>query len=321
MASQSFEAAHQAGAALSAALTHPVRPLRAYSALVIGVLCISFTAIFTKWAAMPGPVSATWRMAVATLALAVPFMLNRRRSGRLSGGRLRARDAAWGAAGGVWLGVNLAMLNSALLLTAAATATLLDNMASVWVGLGTLVFFHGRLRGRYWVGLGVALVGAAVVTGFNPTAMAGINRGDLLAFVGSTCYAGYLLTTQRGRRDLDALSYLWLVVASAGVVLLGISLAMRLPLTGYPLHSYAAMIGAGLLSQSAGWFLINYALGYLPASSAVVVLLAQPIIVSVISIPLLHESLRLPIVLGGAFLLTGIYLCVRSEGNRSFAKQ
>jgi drug/metabolite transporter (DMT)-like permease len=309
MATQTLDAAAPTSSVLSAA--HPARPLRAYLALVVGVMCISFTAIFTKWAGMPGPVAATWRMTVATLALAVPFALNRRRCGRL-----QIRDAALGAVGGLWLGVNLAMLNSALLLTAAASATLLDNMAPVWVGLGAMVFFHERLRGRYWAGLGVALAGAAVVTGFNPAALAAVNRGDLLAFAGSTCYAGYLLVTQRGRRDLDALSYLWLVVVSASVVLLGISLAMGLPLIGYPTHAYLAMIGAGLLSQSAGWFLINYALGYLPASSAVVVLLAQPIIVSFISIPLLHEQLALPQVLGGVFLLTGIYLCVRSEGGK-----
>ena len=41
------------------------RPLRAYLALTIGVLCISTTAIFTKWAAMPGPVTAVWRMIIA----------------------------------------------------------------------------------------------------------------------------------------------------------------------------------------------------------------------------------------------------------------
>ena len=42
-------------------------------ALAAGVLCISFTGIFTKWAAMPGPVTGAIRMFVATIVLTLPF--------------------------------------------------------------------------------------------------------------------------------------------------------------------------------------------------------------------------------------------------------
>src|SRR5438045_4192111 len=47
--------------------------LRAYLALALGVLCIGFSAIFTKWAAVDGPVSGFYRVAIATALLALPF--------------------------------------------------------------------------------------------------------------------------------------------------------------------------------------------------------------------------------------------------------
>ena len=200
-----------------------------------GLLCISFTAIFTKWANVPGPVSAVWRMTIAAVVLALPFIRQVRHwtpAARL--------NISWGIAGGLAFALNLGLLNTALLLTSAATATLLDNTAPLWVGIGALIVFGERLKGRYWAGLALALAGAAVVTGFNPTAGFVPNRGDAIAFGGATFYAVYLLITQRGRRDLDSLSYLWLVVASAGVALTLASLALRLPLFGYSLRTYAA---------------------------------------------------------------------------------
>src|SRR5919201_6392367 len=56
--------------------------LRAYAALALGALCIGFSAIFTKWANVPGPVSGFYRVAIATALLAAPFMVqtSRRRA-------------------------------------------------------------------------------------------------------------------------------------------------------------------------------------------------------------------------------------------------
>ncbi len=288
----------------------PARPARAYLALVVGMLCISFTAIFTKWANVPGPVSAAWRMTIAAVVLAVPFIRQARRWTPVA-----RSGVPWGIAGGLSFGLNLGLLNTALLLTSAATATLLDNTAPIWVGIGAMLVFGDRLRGRYWAGLALALTGAAVVTGFNPTAGFVPNRGDAIAFGGATFYATYLLVTQRGRRNLDSLSYLWLVVATSAVALTLASLALRLPLFGYSTRSYASLIAVGVFSQAGGWLLINYALGYLPASTAVIVLLGQPAVTGLLSIPLLGEMLTARQVAGGLVVLTGIYLCLKRNGN------
>ena len=276
--------------------------------LVAGVLCISFTGIFTKWAAMPGPVTGAIRMFVAAIVLALPFLREAR--------TWTARDRAgikWGIACGLWFAINLGMLVSALLLTSAANATLLDNTAPIWVGLGALLVFKERLRRPYWLGLALALAGAAVVTGFNPAAGMQLGAGDALAFTGALFYAGYLLTAQRARQDLRSLSFSWLVAATAAITLFAVSLIMGLPLTGYPATSYASVIAMGILSQAGGWLLIGYALGHLPASTAVIGLLAQPVVTGLLAIPLLGEALTLQQVAGGVLALTGIYLCLRSK--------
>ena len=281
------------------------RPATAYLALAVGVLCISFTAIFTKWASVPGPVAASIRMLVATVVLMIPLALHLRRTG------LPRAGVRFGVMGGLWFGINLGMLSSALLLTSAANATLMDNTAPVWVGLGALVFFREKLGRRYWAGLTLALAGAAVVSGFRLAAGVRLNGGDALAFVGAVFYAGYLLNTQRARQDLSSLTYLWLVAATAAIALTTFCLIQGLPLLGHSSRTYLSLMAMGIISQAGGWLLINYALGHLPASTAVVVLLAQPVLTGLLSIPLLREPLAVRQVLGGALLLTGIALCLR----------
>ena len=287
---------------------------KAYAALIAGVLCISFTAIFTKIAHVPGPVAAAYRMSIAAAVLTLPFAWHLRRSGMP---RIGVR---WGVFGGLWFALNLGLLSSALLRTSAATATLLDNTAPVWVGLGALIFFHEKLGRRYWAGLALALAGAAVVTGLRLSAGVSLNSGDVMAFVGAVFYAGYLLNTQRARRDLDSLTYLWLVAATAAVVLLLYCLVTGLPMLGYRPSSYLALIALGVLTQVGGWMLIIYALGHLPASAAVVVLLAQPVVTGLLSIPLLGEPLGIRQLIGGALLLTGIALCLSGNGKASSAQ-
>jgi len=249
-------------------------------------------------------------MSVAAVVLALPFVNEARRWTAHE-----RRSVKWGWFGGLWFAINLGLLTSALLLTSAANATLLDNTAPIWVGLGALLVFKERLGQGYWIGLTLALIGAAVVTGFNPAAGIRLQPGDALAFIGAIFYAGYLLTTQRGRRDLSGLSYAWLVAATAAITLVVVSLAMGMPLTGYGVRSYLSVFAMGVLSQAGGWLLISFALGYLPASGAVIGLLAQPVVTGLLAVPLLGEALTLRQVMGGVLALAGIYLCLRSNAG------
>src|SRR5438045_4139296 len=58
--------------------------LRAYAALALGVGCIAFSAIFTKWSSVPGPVSAFYRVLIAAIALAIPYAVHLYRQRRAS---------------------------------------------------------------------------------------------------------------------------------------------------------------------------------------------------------------------------------------------
>jgi drug/metabolite transporter (DMT)-like permease len=291
--------------------------VRAYGALVTGVLCIGFSPIFVKLANTTGDVVGFYRLAIATLVMSVPLIVHWRRGNA----RLPRRILGWGVLAGLFFALDLGVWNTSLTMTTASTATLLGNTAPIWVGLGAWLIFRERLRPAYWLGLVIALCGAALIVGVDSVDTNGAKNtsmvilGNLLAASASVAYAGYQLTTQHTRQHIDNLTYMWLFSGVGAVVLLGVSLALGHPLTGLPASSYQALLGLALVTHILGWLLINYAFGYLRASLVSVTLLGQPIVATLAAMPILGEWPGLWHVVGGVVTLAGIYVVHRSSAR------
>ena len=286
---------------------------RAYLILAFGIFCISFSAIFVKWTHLPGVTSGFYRLAISTAVLLIPFM--RQRADRPP---LTRRALLLGALGGVWFGLDVIAWNTSLTYASAASATLLGNTSSVIVALGAWLIFREKLRGKFWLGLGVAVSGVLLVLGADLITVQATQAiadtrtfGNLLSLLGAFFYAGYLLTTQRTRAHLDTLSSLFFMSAVGSVILLMVNLAQGLPLTGFAPQTWLALLGLALVTHVGGWLAINYALGHIRASIISVTLLAQPILTALFSIPLLGEGLFPLQIIGGALALSGIYIVNR----------
>jgi drug/metabolite transporter (DMT)-like permease len=263
-----------------------------------------------RWAQAPGIITSFYRMLLAGVLLGIPFLRRARAAGGLS------RRGVWVAiAGGAFFAADLATWATGVMLAGATNPTLLANAAPVWVALGAWLLLKERLGGRFWLGLGLALAGAALVLRLDLARGSAFGLGSLLGAAASLFYGGYLLVTQFGRRDLDSLSYTWIAGASSTGMLLVAGLAFRLPFTGFPLSSYWNFLGLALGSQVIGYLAVTYALGRLPASLVAPTLLGQPVVTAALAVPLLAESLSWPQGLGGLAVLAGVAL-VHVDRNR-----
>ncbi len=280
-----------------------------YIALLAGILSLSFSTIFVRWADAPGIVMALGRMSTATLAVA-PFYIRRMRSLER-----RPSRADWllVLAGGVLIAFDHGSLNTALQFTRVANGTLFNNISPLWVALIAWLLWKERLTPRFWLGLAVTLVGMVLVFGSSILRDAQFNIGDAIAVLSSLFYALYFLVTQRARRSMETLVYIWPAVATAALVLLIASQVMGMPLTGYPGKTYLAFLAAGLVSQVIGYFSVGYALGHLPASIVAPTMTAQPLLTMLLAVPLTGEGLSALQLGGGLVAMLGIYLVNRSN--------
>jgi drug/metabolite transporter (DMT)-like permease len=290
------------------------RPILPYLALIMGILCLSFSAMFGKWASAPGPVIGFYRIGMATLILLPAFIFRNRRYGT----KFPKAVLLLPILGGIFTALDHGTWNSSLQYTSAANATLLGNTAPLWVALFAWLILRQKLRGLFWIGLAFALGGSVIILGSDFILHPSIGMGDLLAIAAGVFYAGYFIVTERGRQNLDTLSYVWLVNLIAAISLLIISMGMKMPLTGYPPQTWLAFLGAAVVSQVGGYLSIGYALGHLPASIVSPTLIGQPVVTALLAIPLLGEGLRTEQLVGGLVVLVGIYLVHRSrEGSET----
>jgi drug/metabolite transporter (DMT)-like permease len=294
--------------------------LRAYVALAVAVGGIAWSAILVRWADVPGPVSAFYRVLIAGVVL---FAWRGARGAKTRRGSLSLQDerglsrAAWVAvAGGVFFALDLALWNTAVMKTQAAVAAILGNNTPIFVGIMSWLVLHRRPRASFWIGLALSLTGCALIISVNlddsaPTR--GSLAGDILALVASVFFAAYLIVTERVRQSMDTLTFNALAIGGSVATLLAITLALGLPLAGFPLRSWAALAALGLVSQLMAYYALVYALGHLPATITSVGLLAQIPCTAALAWLLLGEPLTAVQMAGGAVVLAGIYVVNRDD--------
>lgn len=282
----------------------------AYLALSLGVIGMGFSGIFVSWANAPGAVTGFYRMVIAVLLLA-PLFWNRQRKRT----RIPRRETAVALAAGFFFAGDLIFWNSGILISGATNPTLMGNTAPLWVGLGALIFFREKLNRKFWLGLLLAIGGAAVILGLD--ALSDVGLGTFFGLLAGIFYAGYYLVIQRSRQQLDALTSFWLAAASSAFFLLLAALLLGQPLTGYPPATYWNFLALAVLVQAGGQLAINFALGYLPASIVSPTMLAQPVLTAIFAIPLLGELLSFWQIMGGLAVIAGVYTVHRSRSRLS----
>jgi len=277
----------------------------AYLALVAGILCIAWSAIFVRWTDIAGPASAFYRLLIPAIVLAPTWMIDRKTPA------VNARTAAIICVGGFFFALDLAFYNTAILETSAANATLLGNNTPIFVGLISWLVFRRRPVTAFWLGLALAVAGSLVIVWGDLVRHAHLGWGDTMALGASACFAVYLMATEQVRGHTSTLVFLRLAIVSSAAFLLMINLAFGVPLRIPSGRSFAALVGLGLVSQLGGYLALTYAMGHLPATVTSVSLLSQGPLTALLAAALLREPLTAPLLIGGALVLLGIGLANR----------
>jgi drug/metabolite transporter (DMT)-like permease len=290
----------------------------AYAALTAAVAGVVWSAFFVRWADVPGPTSAFYRVLIAACAL-IPWSAARwsvRPPRGTKGRRATWTVAVYALAGGALFALDLALYNTAVLRTTAANATLFGNNAPLFVGLGTWLILRRPPGRAFWVGLALALAGSVVVMVYGARdggGNGGDTTGNLLALAAALFFAGYLLTTERAREEMDTVTFSAVAAAGSVITLLVTCRLMGSPLAGFSGRTWAALLGLGLISQLGSYLALAYALGHLPATVTSIGLLAQVPLTAMLAVPLLGERLTAAQMAGGVLVLAGIFIVSRRE--------
>ena len=277
---------------------------RVVGGVLLGVVCASFAAIFIRAAGAPALSTAAWRLIVAGAPLLAAALLLRRAELR----ELSSRQWVMTSAAGVALALHFGTWIASLELTSVASSVALVTTTPVWVAILSRVFLGEPITPRLAAGIAIALAGAVVIGGADLSLAGNALPGDALALAGAMFAAVYLVIGRGARARLSLLSYVGVVYPVAAVALVLAASLLRQPMSGFAPRTWLFLALLGLVPQLCGHSLLNWALRYLPAPRVAVAILMEPVVATLLAIPLLGERPGPVTVLGAAVTLGGIYL-------------
>lgn len=280
----------------------------AFAALLGGGVAIGFAGIFMRLSDVNPIASAFWRMLLAAPVL-WGWALMTARGDRAAGLRTELSNIL--VLAGLFFGIELGIWHLALHYTTVANATLLSNMAPLFIALWLWLAHGTRFSRGFLGGMALALIGAVILIG--PSAGSGGTHllGDGFGLLSTTFYAAYQLVIKDARASYSTARLMAWSTTITAIVLFPFALWMPGPFWPADAAAWLPLLGLALIAQIGGQTVIAYAFAHLPASLASVSLLVQPLTAAIAALAIFGERIGPWQLGGGALLLCGIYFSKR----------
>ncbi len=303
-------------------MTKRLHPLLLGSLIAVMVLSWSFNFIFAKiglryWTPW-GLVS--FRAVLAALILAPLYLLwgagLRTPSGEIVAGRSRRRD--------FWIFVQLGLLNVAInqtCFTVGLQYTTVGHSALIIGMTPILILLLARLQGlepltlKKVLGMALAFAGVTALASEQGIHLhSGTFLGDVITFTGSVAFALYTVLGKKAAAVYDSVSMNAFNYFVGTVVLLPVGAYEAARLTRahawgkirWP--GWAALLFMVLFASVIAYLIFFWMLRHMAASRLGAFSYLHPVLTTLLGIALLGEHLTRTLLLGGALVLTGVYL-------------
>ncbi|MEO6713813.1 MAG: DMT family transporter [Mycobacteriales bacterium] len=261
----------------------------------------------TRGRGAPTMAIAMWRNAFAALVMIPVALVTRRDELR----KLERRDWLLCMASGLVLAGHFATWVPSISYTKVSSATALVAIQPVWAAL------IARSRGdniarRGWLGIVVAVIGAAALSGVDFGVSARAVWGDILAIVGGVLAGAYVTMGGSIRQRVSTTVYTAICYTTAAVILLAVCVAAGQPLTGYDANAWLAIGALTVGAQLLGHTVFNHVLKTTSPTFVSLAILFDVVGSVVLAGIFFNEWPSLAAIPAAGIIVTGIVLVVRA---------
>jgi drug/metabolite transporter (DMT)-like permease len=275
--------------------------------VTIALFAVSTSGPLMAATAVPAQAIAFWRNAMAAGVLLPVALVTCRQELRA----LDRRERRWALLAGVLLAAHFGTWIPALDYTSVASATALVATQPVWAAL--LSGLRGAPVGRpVWIGIGVAISGALLLTGVDLSLSGRALFGDALAIAGGAFAAAYMVAGAEVRRSVSTTTYTFLCYSTCALVMLPVCLIGRQALAGYEAEDWLKLLAITAGAQLLGHSLFNVVLRSIsPTVLSLTILLEIPG-AALIAAVFLDQTPPLLAVPAAVLLIAGLALVIRA---------
>ena len=285
-------------------------------ALAFGAFAIGFAPVFAAFALKPeyggfGPASiGFYRILFALPLMWLVLWITPSKSDSLS--KSQKRPIGLLALSGVFFAIDLVSWHWSIKYTSIANATLLANFAPLWVTLWARHLFGEKIHTRFFIALGIAIIGATILMRTSFQLKPEQLLGDLLSLLTAISYGSYMLTVKKLRETCPPQQIMaWSGLFAVPIMFFAAMISGE-SMISPQLNGWAILIGLALISHFAGQSLIAYAFGHLPASLTSLNLLLQPVFAAALGWLLLSQAMVGKQMIGAIIILSALTIANRS---------
>jgi drug/metabolite transporter (DMT)-like permease len=269
---------------------------------MLAVLFFATSPVLVRWADPLSPYEKTaGRLAVAALCI---FALMRLRKERFA---LSRHDGPLFLVFGLIAAVHFLAYVASLNYTTIAHSLAIVYTAPIFVTLFSAWFLKEPIPRRKWGGVLVAVLGVAILAGFEPRWNGAMALGDLLALVSAITFGLYSVAGRGQRARVPLFTYAVAVYGLAALWALPAAAANFTP-AGYTLVPILAVIALGIIPLGLGHTLYNAALRHTHATTANLIATQEVTLGILLGVIFLGEIPQANEIAGALVTLVGIAL-------------
>jgi drug/metabolite transporter (DMT)-like permease len=283
--------------------------VKPYVTVFVGVLAISFAAIFIRLAEAPPLVIATYRLTIASVILIPVASIKSMKS--LS--KLSRHDMLLILLSSVFIALHFGLWITSLSYTSIASSVILVTSHPAFVAVVSHFLWGERLNKLTISGIVVALIGVIYINYGGLTFGSRAILGDLLALIAGFAMGAYLVIGGQLRARIDILSYLTIIYTCSAIILLVATMSFGHSLFGYSHSTYVMLILLALVPQLIGHSCLNLAVRLIPVTFVSVAILGEPVGATLLGCFILNEIPTVSEIVGGLLILGGIFIVMRQK--------
>lgn len=278
-----------------------------YPLIALAIVCMATSSIIIRYSTAPAMIIALYRVIftsfLAALLIGRKLPVNRPKVSR--------SDLIYMGIAGIFLALHFGFWITSLSYTSIPSSVLFTNLQVVFVLLFSAIFLKEGVNLLVVGGIVTAIGGSVLIAYGDLTS--GKLFGDLLALLSGFFIAVYFIIGRYIRKRVAIWPYTFVVSAAAAIVLISACISAEIPLSGYPFIEWILFFLLALGPGIVGHGILNWSLKYVKAPIVAVSILGESVGASILAYLLFSEILLWYQIIGGVFVLLGIYFAIVNE--------
>lgn len=269
---------------------------------VMAVFCGSTSAIFGKLITGSSIMIGFYRLSIALPFFAIPVLLRRRDELRC----LTLKDWLGCGVTGMFLFAHFFFWFKSVQITTVASAIVIQSLHPLVVLLVTVLIWKKKVSVKAIIGIMLALIGGAIVAGFDYTMAGDSFFGDICAALAGTFMGLYFCMGNVFRKNIPAGIYVFIVFMLCWFAFLIAMIITGTPFTGYPSSDFFWLLLMALACQIGSHAVFNWSLGYVTSLYISTVEMLEIIFASLLAMAIFAEVPSLWQCMGGVVVIGGL---------------